>query len=88
MVITDSNQKNPNKVKWDTRYLLQSDTDNSPWLELDTTYTFHATNPPIEPPSSRRGIILLSHNRWKRQKIRTMYGSNERWLLSNTLFFK
>ena len=80
MVIIDSNHKNPNQLKWDTTHLPDSDTDNSPWLEMENNYTIHATPPPPEPPPSGRGIILLTHTRWNRRKTNTTYGSNERWI--------
>jgi hypothetical protein len=76
----DSNHKKPHQIKWDTCHWPESDTDKSLLTELDNNYTFHATTPNLDPPSSGRGIILLSHNRWNRRKTRTTYGRNERWI--------
>jgi hypothetical protein len=47
MVLVETNHKNPAQIKWGTSYLQESDADISPWLDLDTNYTFHATTPPI-----------------------------------------
>ena len=80
MAIIDSNHRNPHQIKWDTSHWPDTDSDDSPWSEIDTNYTFHATTPPPDPPTSGRGIILLAHHRWSRRKTRTKLGSNERWI--------
>jgi hypothetical protein len=46
-VIIDSNHKNQNQLKWETSHLPDSDTDCSPWSELENNYTIHATSPPL-----------------------------------------
>ena len=80
LAIIDSNHKNPHQIKWDTSHWPDTDSGESPWSEIDTNYTFHATTPPPDPPTSGRGIILLAHHRWSRRKTRTKLGSNERWI--------
>ena len=83
MDIVDSNHKNPTQLLWHTTYLPDSDTEDSPWSELETNYTVHATTPVSNPPSHGRGLVLLAHKRWSRRKIRTKQGSQERWIVKS-----
>ena len=51
MAIIDSNyHKNSSQLQWNTTYLPESDTESSPWNELETDYTIHATAPGDDPP--------------------------------------
>ena len=59
MAIIDSNHKNSHQIKWDTSHWPDTDTDNSPWTEIDNNYTFHATTPPQTPPPAG-GVLFCS----------------------------